>query len=122
MNYKVCYSLVLTILDCRGSNALPGNQSREKLRTWLAPPNPSINHNTACDIHHDGTAKWFVQGSTFDDWKKDGSLLWIRGNRTLLLSNFLQQFNHLFGVSGVWKECSFVRSFMSFPVTGILYC
>jgi hypothetical protein len=49
-------------------------------------PNPSVNHNTACDIHHDGTANWFVQGSTFGDWKNDGSLLWIRGNRKLLLS------------------------------------
>jgi len=26
---------------------LQWNQSREKLRTWLTPPNPSLNHNTA---------------------------------------------------------------------------
>jgi hypothetical protein len=86
MNYNVCYSLMLSITDCRRSNQLSGNQSREKLRSWLAPPNPSVNHNTACDAHHDGTAQWFVQGSTFGDWKKDGSLLWIRGNRKLLFS------------------------------------
>ncbi len=61
-----------------------GNQSREKLREWLAPPNPSINHNTARGTQHGGTAKWFLQGNTFDEWKENGSLLWIRGNRTLL--------------------------------------
>jgi hypothetical protein len=60
-----------------------GNQSREKLRTWLSPPDPSINHNVACDTRHEGTAKWFIQGETFDDWKRNGSLLWIRGNRAV---------------------------------------
>ena len=65
---------------------LTENQSREHLRTWLAPPNPSINHNTACGTQHDGTAKWFIHGGTFDEWKKSGSLLWIRGNRKLLFS------------------------------------
>jgi len=57
---------------------------RTRLRTWLSPPNPSVNHNTACDIQHKGTAAWFIQGSKFQEWKKDGSLLWIRGNRTFL--------------------------------------
>jgi len=62
---------------------LTGNQSREQLRTWLASPNPSINHNTAGGTQHNGTAKWFIHGGTFDEWKKNGSLLWIRGNRKL---------------------------------------
>ncbi|KAI9511100.1 hypothetical protein F5148DRAFT_422008 [Russula earlei] len=61
---------------------LKRNQLRREFRTWLLPPDPSINHNTACEIQHPGTAKWFIQGSTFRDWKKNGSLLWIRGNRT----------------------------------------
>jgi hypothetical protein len=26
--------------------------SKEKLRTWLSPPDPSINHNTACATQH----------------------------------------------------------------------
>ncbi|KAI0290866.1 hypothetical protein BC826DRAFT_956018 [Russula brevipes] len=56
------------------------NQLREKLRTWLNPPNPSINHTIACDKHHNGTARWFIQGRTFKQWKANGSLLWIRGN------------------------------------------
>ena len=57
---------------------------RDKLRSWLSPPDPSVNHNTACKTQHGGTATWFIQGSTFQDWKKNGSLLWVRGNRTLL--------------------------------------
>ena len=57
---------------------------QEKLRSWLSPPDPSVNHNTACKTQHLGTATWFVQSTTFEDWKKNGSLLWVRGNRTLL--------------------------------------
>ena len=29
---------------------------------------------------------WFIQGDKFNEWKKKGSLLWIRGNRKLLFS------------------------------------
>ncbi|KAI0288084.1 hypothetical protein BC826DRAFT_722299 [Russula brevipes] len=59
---------------------LKRNHSRGALRSWLFPPNPSINHNVACDTLHDGTARWFVQGRIFEEWKMNGSLLWIRGN------------------------------------------
>ena len=52
------------------------------LRTWLSAPDPSIDHNIACKTQHNGTAKWFIQSSTFRDWKKNGSLLWVHGNRT----------------------------------------
>lgn len=50
-------------------------------RTWLSPPDPSINHNTACEIRHDGTATWFIQGNIFRGWKEKGPLLWIHGTR-----------------------------------------
>ena len=49
----------------------------------------------------------------FSDWKRDGSLLWIRGNRELLFS--CQPFiNSIISsdISRVWKEYSFVRIFM----------
>ncbi|KAH9985039.1 hypothetical protein BJV74DRAFT_886357 [Russula compacta] len=62
------------------TDELQRDQLRGKLRTWLSPPDPSINHHTACKTQLDGTATWFIQGSTFQDWKKNGSLLWIRGN------------------------------------------
>jgi hypothetical protein len=65
-----------------------GNQMRNELRLWLSPPNPSVNHNTACKTQYGGTAMWFIQGSTFQGWKKNlnGSLLWVNGNRTLPLA------------------------------------
>ncbi|KAI0289225.1 hypothetical protein BC826DRAFT_634504 [Russula brevipes] len=48
-------------------------------KTWLSPPDPSVNHNTACKTQQSGTARWFIESSTFRDWKEDNSLLWIRG-------------------------------------------
>ncbi|KAI9436589.1 hypothetical protein H4582DRAFT_2129846 [Lactarius indigo] len=57
------------------------NESRKSLREWVIPPDPSTNHNIACDLHHGGTAQWFFRGSMFGEWKSDGSLLWIYGKR-----------------------------------------
>jgi hypothetical protein len=63
------------------------DQLREKFRQWLSPPDPSINYNTARDAYHNGTAAWFTQDQTFQDWKVSGSesLLWIHGKRMFLL-------------------------------------
>ena len=57
------------------------NQLRESIHRWLSPPDPSTNHNIACDTHHKKTASWFFQGSIFQEWKSAGSLLWIHGKR-----------------------------------------
>ncbi|KAH9025261.1 hypothetical protein EDB83DRAFT_2657882 [Lactarius deliciosus] len=70
------------------------NQLRECLRIWVTPPDPSTNHNIACDIHHGGTAVWFYRGSTFAEWKSIGSLLWIYGKpgsgKSILCSTIIQ--------------------------------
>ncbi|KAH8979076.1 hypothetical protein EDB92DRAFT_2074122, partial [Lactarius akahatsu] len=75
-------------------NALAGNESRRSLREWVFPPDPSTNHNIACDLHHGGTAQWFFQGSMFGEWKSTGSLLWIYGKpgsgKTVLCSAIVQ--------------------------------
>ncbi|KAN0128615.1 hypothetical protein V8E53_013534 [Lactarius tabidus] len=55
------------------------NQVRVSLRSWVTPPDPSINHNFACGIQHGGTAQWFFRGGMFRDWKSTGSLLWVYG-------------------------------------------
>ena len=65
---------------------ITGNQLRDSLRQWLSPPDPSTNYNIATDAHHIGTAQWFFQGSIFKDWQSTGSILWIHGNRTFLLT------------------------------------
>ncbi|KAH9178045.1 hypothetical protein EDB89DRAFT_2064425 [Lactarius sanguifluus] len=55
------------------------NQLRHDLRNWLSPPDPSINYNTACGTHHEGTAAWLARGDAFKGWRADGSLLWVHG-------------------------------------------
>jgi len=61
---------------------LAGSQLQEKLRIWPFLRDLAINHNTACAMQDGGTARWFIQGSTFREWRGNGSLLWIRDNRT----------------------------------------
>lgn len=81
-----CLRPILSAL-CGVPNVLSGNYVRESLKIWVfsssQPPDPSINHNIACDSHHEGTAIWFFQGSIFGEWTAGGSksLLWIYGKR-----------------------------------------
>ncbi|KAH9957516.1 hypothetical protein BC827DRAFT_654119 [Russula dissimulans] len=56
------------------------DELQEKVRRWLSPPNPSINHNSARKAYREGSAEWFLHGNTFPEWKTTiGSLLWISG-------------------------------------------
>jgi hypothetical protein len=57
------------------------NQLRERIHIWLSPPDPSTNHNIACDTHHKKSATWFFQGNIYQEWKSKGSLIWIHGKR-----------------------------------------
>jgi hypothetical protein len=81
--------------DCSPLWIFSGNQFRETVHKWLSPPDPSTNHNIACDTHHKKIASWFFQGSIFREWKSTGSLLWIHGKRlprplfNLALSNVI---------------------------------
>jgi hypothetical protein len=59
-----------------------GDQLLKDLASWLSPPDPFINYNTASDAHHDGTGMWFIESSTFQNWKESTSLIWINGKRT----------------------------------------
>ena len=67
--------------DHKVSNSRTGNELRKDLRKWIAPPDPSVNFNTATDAHHEGTAAWCTKGDTVLTWKASGSLLWIHGKR-----------------------------------------
>ncbi|KAH9028691.1 hypothetical protein EDB85DRAFT_1867679, partial [Lactarius pseudohatsudake] len=81
-------------MDDKMDIVLNGNQLRDSLRRWVAPPDPSTNHNIACDIHHGETTAWFVQGNIFAEWKSTGSLLWIYGKpgsgKSILCSTIVQ--------------------------------
>ena len=54
----------------------------DKLKQWLSPPNPLIDHVNA----HPGSGKWFTQSRTFRWWKKKekGASLLIYGERMFL--------------------------------------
>ncbi|KAI9455249.1 hypothetical protein BJY52DRAFT_1151868 [Lactarius psammicola] len=54
------------------------NELRD-LRKWISAPDPSTNYLTAREAHHEGTATWCTQSSTFANWKASGPLLWIHG-------------------------------------------
>jgi len=78
--------------NCPGSPNLQifsGSDLRERLRIWLTPPNPSVNHNIACNTRHQGSAQWFFRGSIFSQWKSTGPLLWVHGKRVSVRLLFL---------------------------------
>jgi hypothetical protein len=76
----------LTINNPEILTSLTGHELRKDLRKWIAPPDPSVNYNTASGAHHKGTAAWCTQGNTLAEWKISGTLLWIHGKRTCLVA------------------------------------
>ena len=62
-----------------------GDRLQRESQSWLTPPDPSPNYNIAREIHQDGTATWFCEGSVFAEWNAKGSLLWIYGKRGFLI-------------------------------------
>jgi len=96
----------------RGYICLAGDHLQEKVRSWLSPPDPSKNHITSRGAHHGGTAEWFTQSDTFEEWNTKGSLLWVHGKRTsspYLPSIPVVDHHHLLICSGLWQEYSLVR-------------
>ena len=73
-----------TALTLQTPQIFSGSDLRERLRIWLSPPNPSINHNIACDAQHEGSAQWFFRGTIFSQWKSNGPFLWVHGKRAYL--------------------------------------
>ncbi|KAH9083688.1 ankyrin repeat-containing domain protein [Lactarius deliciosus] len=80
-------------------NKFQRDQLQDKSRRWLSPADPSSNYNIACKAHHDGTAMWFFQGTTFHEWQVTGSLLWIHGRpgsgKSILCSSIIRQVTKL---------------------------
>ncbi len=65
----------------QSSHMIVGEQLLQDLRRWLTPPDPSTNHNIACDAQHERTAAWVFNEDIFKEWESSGSLLWIHGKR-----------------------------------------
>jgi hypothetical protein len=62
---------------------LTGDEMQQNIRGWLSAPDPWKNHNIARGSQHDGTAAWWIQGETFQQWKysDESSFIWIHGKR-----------------------------------------
>jgi hypothetical protein len=51
-----------------------------KIRSWLAPPDPSTKLEDARKLHRQGTGQWFLDSSAYATWKrKSQSFLWLNG-------------------------------------------
>ncbi|KAH9007661.1 hypothetical protein EDB85DRAFT_1884292 [Lactarius pseudohatsudake] len=76
-----------------------GGRLQRESRSWLTPPDPSPNYNIAREIHQDGTAMWFCEGSVFAQWNAKGSLLWIHGKsgsgKTILMSTIIREIDRM---------------------------
>ena len=103
-------------------DCLAGDNLEKDIFNWLSPPDPWKNHHVACESRHRGSATWFIQGSTFLEWKSSesrSSLLWVHGKRALMPSSYASvdiEFSPF--RSWRWKKCILVRQTFDFPVSG----
>lgn len=83
----------------QGTSRLLQSDQDNKIEKWLAPPNPSTNHNAAKDRHLEGTGQWFLESGEFATWSTSpSSTLWIHGipgcGKTILSSTVIQHLHH----------------------------
>ena len=64
------------------SACFTGKKLQNDLVTWLSPPDPFVNYNTASDSRYGDTGVWFIKSNEFKNWKESSSLLWVYGKRT----------------------------------------
>jgi len=95
----VLKALVMIQQTAEEVNRIQRNQLQRDIRSWLSPPDPSINHNIARGIYQNGTASWFTESTTFKEWKSNGSLLWVHGKpgsgKSILCSSIIQEVERL---------------------------
>ena len=80
-----------------GVAGLQCSEKHEKIRKWLAGPDPSSNFNNALTKRHGGTGSWLIGANVFRSWKEDsgsGSMIWLYGipgcGKTILCSTILE--------------------------------
>jgi hypothetical protein len=66
----------------------------DKIRNWLAPPDPSTNLNQARRLRYQGTGQWFLESEAYSEWKnEENSFLWLNGipgcGKTVLSSTII---------------------------------
>ena len=82
--------LDVTTPDLNHRDCLAGDSLQQNIFGWLSPPDPWKNHHIACKSRQRGSAAWFIQGSTFLEWKASETQsphLWVHGKRPLMPSS-----------------------------------
>ena len=75
------------------------DNEREKMHQWLSAPDPSLNHNKACEQRQATTGSWFIRSQQFTNWKANPDvLLWLHGipgcGKTILSSTIIEDVFH----------------------------
>ncbi|OBT61015.1 hypothetical protein VE03_09611 [Pseudogymnoascus sp. 23342-1-I1] len=71
-----------------------------KIRQWLSPPDPSVNHQKWCKQRQEDTGLWFLKNEEYIKWKTDAaSIIWLHGipgcGKTILSSTIIEDvFQH----------------------------
>lgn len=67
-----------TLTQCSQIMAL--DERKQQILQWLAAPNPSSNHNKACQTKQRETGRWFIESANYINWKtQKSSFLWLHG-------------------------------------------
>ena len=77
------------------SHAVALDLRNQQIFQWLAAPDPSLNHNKACQMKQRETGRWLVDSRSYIDWKKrQASFLWLHGipgcGKTILCSTIIE--------------------------------
>lgn len=60
-------------------NSVEANDKETKIHDWLKAPDCSVNFQTALDKKTEGTGQWIIDHSTYQEWQKSSTVLWIQG-------------------------------------------
>ena len=75
--------------------AIELGQRSEQIVQWLAAPDPSSNHNKACQSKQRGTGRWLLRNWNYISWRNQrASFLWLHGilgcGKTVLCSTVIE--------------------------------
>ena len=70
-------------------------QRINQILQWLAAPDPSSNHNKACQTKQRETGRWLIESLIYINWKRQrASFLWLHGipgcGKTVLCSTIIE--------------------------------
>ena len=67
-----------SLTQCYQIKAL--EERKQQILQWLAAPDPSANHNKACQTKQRETGRWFIESANYINWKSHkSSFLWLHG-------------------------------------------